>query len=91
MMKKLFKSLIGLYKVCLSPVLPPACRFYPTCSDYAQGAIETHGAVKGMILAAKRLFRCHPFAPGGYDPVPTAPGYSKTGASGLSLWILRKG
>jgi putative membrane protein insertion efficiency factor len=79
MIKKLLKCLIGLYKLFLSPVLPPACRFYPSCSDYASRAIDTHGAARGMVLAAKRLMRCHPLMPGGYDP-PPPPGYSAVGS-----------
>lgn len=63
-------ALLRLYKLMLSPFLPPACRFYPTCSQYAAQAIEKHGVLRGGILAAKRLARCHPFNPGGVDPVP---------------------
>lgn len=58
------------YKRLLSPLLPPACRFYPTCSEYAAAAIAKHGFLRGGILAAKRLARCHPFHPGGVDLVP---------------------
>ncbi len=61
---------LRLYKVILSPLLPPACRYYPTCSDYAAGAIVRHGAARGSLLAARRLLRCNPFTLGGYDPVP---------------------
>ncbi len=60
------------YKRFLSPLLPPACRFSPTCSVYAREAILLHGAGRGGLLAVRRLFRCHPFSPGGYDPVPGA-------------------
>ena len=63
---------IRLYRVTLSPLLPRACRFYPSCSSYALQALETHGPLMGLLLAAKRLGRCHPFNPGGVDPVPTA-------------------
>ena len=69
-MKRPILWLISLYKIAVSPVLPPSCRFYPTCSDYARGAIEHHGTARGVLLAAKRLLRCHPYHPGGYDPVP---------------------
>ena len=62
--------LIFLYKRVLSPILPPSCRFYPTCSDYAYRALESHGALSGSVLAVKRILRCHPYNPGGYDPVP---------------------
>ncbi len=58
------------YKKLISPLLPSACRFYPTCSDYTREAIEIHGAAKGVWLGLKRLARCHPFHAGGADPVP---------------------
>lgn len=63
-------DVIRLYRLVVSPVLPPACRFLPTCSAYAMEAIERHGAAKGAWLAMRRLLRCHPFHAGGYDPVP---------------------
>jgi putative membrane protein insertion efficiency factor len=63
---------IRAYQALLSPLLPPACRFWPTCSSYAIQAIETHGALAGAWLAVKRLARCHPFQPGGIDLVPDA-------------------
>jgi putative membrane protein insertion efficiency factor len=69
-MRHVAAALIRLYKLVVSPFLPPACRFYPTCSQYAAQAIEKHGVLRGSILAAKRLARCHPFNPGGVDPVP---------------------
>lgn len=69
-LKKILIGLIFLYKRLLSPFLPPSCRFHPSCSDYAREAIETHGVFSGVLLALKRLFRCHPFNPGGVDPVP---------------------
>jgi len=58
------------WQVLVSPVLPPACRFEPSCSRYAQGAVERRGALRGSWLALCRVARCHPFHPGGYDPVP---------------------
>lgn len=61
---------IRLYRRLISPVLPPACRFHPSCSKYALEAITTHGPFRGSWLAARRLMRCHPFHPGGLDPVP---------------------
>lgn len=64
--------LIQGYKVFVSPVLPPSCRFYPSCSDYARAAIEGHGVFYGVFLAVKRLLRCNPFFEGGYDPAPQA-------------------
>lgn len=54
----------------LSPFLPPACRFHPSCSSYALEALEVHGAARGSWLTLRRIFRCHPFHPGGFDPVP---------------------
>ncbi|NMB64737.1 MAG: membrane protein insertion efficiency factor YidD [Spirochaetes bacterium] len=62
--------LIKLYKLVISPVLPNACRFYPTCSQYAIEALTRHGLFKGGFLSIKRILRCHPFCDGGYDPVP---------------------
>jgi hypothetical protein len=56
--------------VALSPLLPASCRYYPTCSHYAIEALEKHGALRGGWLALKRIARCHPFRPGGFDPVP---------------------
>lgn len=70
MIKSLLIFLIRIYKGMISPFLPPSCRFYPSCSDYAKGAIEAHGAANGAGMSVKRLLRCHPFHPGGYDPVP---------------------
>lgn len=62
--------LLLVYKRFVSPLLPPACRFYPTCSEYARQAVMKYGALKGIKLAVLRLLRCHPFHPGGIDPVP---------------------
>jgi putative membrane protein insertion efficiency factor len=67
---KVLMILIRVYQWTLSPMLGARCRFYPSCSCYAHEAIERHGALAGTWLAAKRLARCHPFAAGGYDPVP---------------------
>jgi uncharacterized protein len=61
---------LRFYKAFISPLLPPLCRFHPTCSVYAMGAIRTHGPLKGLVLTVRRLSRCHPFHPGGFDPVP---------------------
>jgi putative membrane protein insertion efficiency factor len=57
------------YKSAISPMLPLACRYVPTCSEYAMEAVERHGALRGLWMAAARLLRCHPFAGSGYDPV----------------------
>jgi putative membrane protein insertion efficiency factor len=62
-------SAINLYRRLISPLLPPACRFHPTCSQYAHQAIARHGSVRGSWMALKRVCRCHPFHPGGEDPV----------------------
>jgi uncharacterized protein len=68
-MKYLVLDLLGVYKAMVSPFLPPACRFEPTCSEYAKQAVEKYGAVKGTWLGVKRILRCHPFCKGGHDPV----------------------
>lgn len=67
---------IRLYKLVLSPFLPRVCRFHPSCSVYAMGALRVHGPLKGGWLAVRRLSRCHPFNPGGLDPVPPRDGHS---------------
>lgn len=72
-MKRLLLWLIRLYRRYVSPHTPPACRFTPTCSQYALTAIDRFGAVKGSWLALKRILRCNPFCRGGYDPVPEEP------------------
>lgn len=69
-MKKLLIRLITFYQTKISPKTPPRCRYYPTCSQYAMEAIETHGAFKGLILTVGRLLRCNPLFKGGFDPVP---------------------
>ncbi|OLC54006.1 MAG: membrane protein insertion efficiency factor YidD [Chloroflexi bacterium 13_1_40CM_4_68_4] len=69
-MKGVVLAALRFYKAAVSPLLPPACRFTPTCSEYAYLAVERHGALKGSWLAARRLLRCHPLARGGFDPVP---------------------
>ncbi|WP_017001128.1 membrane protein insertion efficiency factor YidD [Mammaliicoccus lentus] len=69
-MKKLFIKLIRLYQRYISPLTPPTCRFHPTCSNYAIEAISEYGVLKGTWFAIKRILKCHPFHPGGFDPVP---------------------
>ena len=68
-MKKVFLGVIRAYQVAISPLLPPTCRFIPTCSQYAVQAIEEYGALRGGFLALLRILRCHPFCKGGYDPL----------------------
>ena len=70
MAKTILLFLIRCYRRFISPLFPPCCRFYPTCSAYAMQAVEKYGAAKGGWLAIKRIIRCHPFNDGGYDPVP---------------------
>ena len=75
-------TLVGLlrgYRLVISPLFPPCCRYYPTCSAYALQAIRMHGPVRGGWLALKRLSKCHPWGPGGYDPVPPRTGGSLPG------------
>ena len=67
---RLVAAPIVAYRRWISPALPARCRFYPSCSAYALEAISTHGVLRGLRLAIWRLLRCHPFHPGGYDPVP---------------------
>lgn len=69
-MKSVLLALIRGYQYLLRPLLGSNCRFYPSCSDYAREAIARHGAVRGAWLAIKRVGRCHPYHPGGFDPVP---------------------
>ncbi|WRH69061.1 MAG: membrane protein insertion efficiency factor YidD [Planktothrix sp. GU0601_MAG3] len=72
-MKTLLITLIRGYRLLISPLFPPACRFHPTCSQYAIEALETFGIFSGGWLALKRILRCHPYHPGGYDPIPPKP------------------
>lgn len=71
-MRGVLKTLIRIYRLVISPMLGPNCRYYPSCSCYAEEAIERHGAMTGCYLAARRILRCHPWRAGGYDPVPPA-------------------
>ncbi|MFC3928759.1 membrane protein insertion efficiency factor YidD [Streptococcus caprae] len=68
-MKKLLIAPVRFYQRAISPLFPPSCRYSPTCSNYMIGAIEKHGA-KGVLMGLARILRCHPFVPGGDDPVP---------------------
>ncbi|QKE75188.1 membrane protein insertion efficiency factor YidD [Arthrobacter citreus] len=69
-MNKILIGIIRFYQKWISPATPPSCRFYPTCSHYGLEALQTHGALKGSYLTTKRILKCHPFHPGGFDPVP---------------------
>lgn len=69
-MRLVAKAPIHFYRKVISPLKAPSCRFYPSCSQYALEAIDVHGVAKGSWLALRRIGRCHPFHPGGYDPVP---------------------
>jgi putative membrane protein insertion efficiency factor len=69
-MKQVFTALIRGYQMMISPWLPKSCRFYPTCSDYAIEALNQYGMMRGLWLSLKRMCRCHPWNPGGVDPVP---------------------
>ena len=69
-MSRLAIAMIRLYQRTLSRAFPPSCRFYPSCSQYTLEAIARYGVLKGGALGARRILRCHPFNPGGYDPVP---------------------
>jgi putative membrane protein insertion efficiency factor len=75
-MRSVLKYLIRGYQLAISPLLGPRCRFYPSCSHYAIEAIETHGALRGVWLTAKRISRCHPWHEGGFDPVPACLNHS---------------
>jgi uncharacterized protein len=68
-MQRILIVILKGYKLYLSPLLPSACRFYPTCSEYMMDAIAKHGSIRGVWLGLRRLGRCHPFHDGGYDPV----------------------
>jgi len=68
--KNMLIVLVKLYRLCVSPWFSPCCRFQPSCSSYAQEALEKHGLIKGLSLSFLRIIRCHPFCEGGYDPVP---------------------
>lgn len=70
MIRGVLLLLVRLYRATVSRALPVSCRFHPSCSAYAEGALRRHGAARGSWLTARRLLRCHPFHPGGIDPVP---------------------
>ena len=68
--RRVVAGIFRAYKIYVSPAVPPACRFYPTCSEYAAGAVEAHGVGRGLLLTLSRLLRCNPWCRGGFDPVP---------------------
>ncbi len=78
-MQKALIAVIGAYRLLISPLLGPRCRFYPSCSAYAQTAVRRFGVMRGSWLAMRRIARCHPWHPGGVDPVPEAPRYQEHG------------
>ncbi|RLQ97847.1 membrane protein insertion efficiency factor YidD [Falsibacillus albus] len=79
MLKYIFIKLIRVYQKFISPIKPPSCRFYPTCSHYGLEAVQRFGAIKGGWLAIKRISKCHPMHPGGFDDVPEQwPGFLKS-------------
>ena len=69
-MRWLLVAFVRIYQLFIGPLLPASCRYYPSCSAYAIEALERHGAWRGLIMAVRRIARCHPFRSGGYDPVP---------------------
>ncbi|MBS4208583.1 membrane protein insertion efficiency factor YidD [Bacillus sp. FJAT-50079] len=70
MLANIFLKIIRFYQIIISPLKPPTCRFYPTCSQYGLESIQRFGAIRGGWLTCKRILKCHPFHPGGFDPVP---------------------
>ncbi len=73
MVRRVLIGLVRVYQVGISPLMPPSCRYEPTCSQYAVEALERHGALRGSWLTLRRLLRCHPWGGHGYDPVPPVP------------------
>ena len=70
MLKRFLLKIINIYIYLISPFTVSSCKYHPNCSNYAREAIEKHGAIKGFVLAVRRVLKCHPFSKGGYDPVP---------------------
>jgi putative membrane protein insertion efficiency factor len=88
-MKRVLQFVLAQYKRWVSPALPAACRFVPSCSEYACDALEHHGVLRGGALSIWRLLRCHPFARGGYDPVPST-GYRELSTSSQHIHVPEK-
>jgi len=82
--KRVALRLLQAYKWAISPMFPPACRYQPTCSEYAMEAVDRFGVLRGSLMAAWRLLRCHPFASGGYDPVVNAESGCDHAVNGVS-------
>lgn len=87
-MRYLLIGLLKTYRFAISPLYGQVCRYHPTCSAYALEAVTVHGSIKGSWLAVRRVGRCHPWAPGGYDPVPPHPSRSNTPQSNTSQQLL---
>lgn len=68
----IFKKIIRFYQILISPLFPAKCRYFPSCSEYALEAIDSHGSIKGGWLSLKRILKCHPLSKGGFDPVPNS-------------------
>jgi putative membrane protein insertion efficiency factor len=83
-MTRLLARFLEAYHAWLSPLLPSACRFHPTCSMYAAESFRRHGLLSGGLLAARRLLRCHPFSAGGLDPVPALPAHRESAPASLA-------
>ena len=83
MMKKILIGLIRAYQLLISPLLPPSCRYYPSCSQYAIEAVKVHGSLKGSFLALHRVLRCHPGCAGGVDHVPPKQDKKSSGNTGI--------
>ena len=81
MIARVLIALIRVYQRLLSPLLGPVCRFHPSCSEYGAECLRLHGALRGSWLTVRRLARCHPFHPGGYDPPPLPGGGARTDAN----------
>lgn len=75
--RKCYLIPVRIYQICISPLLPACCRYFPTCSEYTIQAVQVHGIIRGTFLATKRILSCHPYSCGGYDPVPSARNKSK--------------
>jgi uncharacterized protein len=84
-MKLLLVGLLRAYRILISPLYGQVCRYHPSCSAYALEAVQRHGSVKGSWLAGRRIARCHPWAVGGYDPVPSRFTWRATGSAGTSV------